>query len=120
MKSLFLRHRKTARSSSKAVSAIAKAGCVALLVTGAGLAAQSPTGKVRRLVLEEQRIEGKIRRPQLVLIKADQRPDFGSIVVHSVGGDKDIAKAVSQSVIEKSPYRDAFRFAGKKIANFVP
>lgn len=93
------------------------AGMILLLV---GVLSASPTGKIRRLVLEEQRIEGKIRRPQLVLIKADERPKFGSIVVHSVGGDEDITKAVSQSVIEKSPYRDAFRFAGKSITNFVP
>ncbi len=91
-----------------------------MVLVMAGALCAAPTGKIRRLVLEEQRIEGKIRRPQLVLIKADQRPTFGPIVVHSVGGDEDITKAVSQSVIEKSPYQDAFRFAGKKIADFVP
>lgn len=90
---------------------------VLALITGACAA---PTSPVRRLVLDEQRIEGKIRRPQLVLIKADERPSFGPIVVHSVGSDENITRAVSQSVIEKSPYDGAFRFVDKRIVNFRP
>ena len=34
------------------------------------------TSGIKQMVFEEQKIEGKIRRPQLVLIKADQRPEF--------------------------------------------
>jgi hypothetical protein len=94
---------------------------VAVVVgVAASVALGAATTPIRRLVLEEQRIEGKVRRPQLVLIKADERPSFGPIVVHSVGSDENITKAVRQSVIEASPYTNAFRFADKKIVNYVP
>jgi hypothetical protein len=75
---------------------------------------------VRKLVIEEQRIEGKIRRPQLVLIKADQRPRFGAIVVQSAQTEDDVTRAVDPAVIEKCPYDEPFRFAGKRIVNIVP
>jgi hypothetical protein len=86
----------------------------------AAVAGQASADKVQTLILEEQRIEGKIRRPQMVLIKADQRPDFEPIVVHSVGVDADIAKAVTPSVLEKSPYKGAFSFQNRKITNYSP
>jgi hypothetical protein len=75
---------------------------------------------IQKIVFEEQRIEGKIRRPQLVLIKAEQRPTFQPMVMQSFGRSTNIVDGVSQQLIEKSPYQKAFRFAGKKIANYSP
>ena len=49
--------------------------CSLLLFSGL-VTVCAAAGAVKTLVLEEQRVEGKIRRPQLVLIKADSRPHF--------------------------------------------
>jgi hypothetical protein len=96
----------------RSVSAIL--GIVALAVVS------SPAAPTRKLVLEEQRIEGKIRRPQLVLIKADQRPRFDAIVVQSAQSEESVARAVDQSVIEKDPNDAPFRFFDKRIIGIVP
>jgi len=42
----------------------------------AGKADPKAKSDIQKIIFEEQKIEGKIRRPQLVLIKADQRPTF--------------------------------------------
>ncbi|MBD3322618.1 MAG: hypothetical protein GF350_16070 [Chitinivibrionales bacterium] len=76
--------------------------------------------EIKQLIFEEQRIEGKIRRPQLVLIKADQRPGFGPMVIQSVGKNANVADFIDESVIEHSPYDGAFKFSGEKISNYVP
>jgi hypothetical protein len=73
-----------------------------------------------KFVLEDVRIEGKIRRPQLVLIKADQRPAFEPMSMQSFGKNADIVGSVDQTVIENSPYKQAFKFEGRAIANCVP
>jgi hypothetical protein len=75
---------------------------------------------VKQIIFEEQKIEGKIRRPQLVLIKADQRPDFNPMVMQTIGKTKNIASFVDQSILEKTPYNGVFQFDGTKIINFVP
>jgi hypothetical protein len=74
----------------------------------------------RKIIFEEQKIEGKIRRPQLVLIKADQRPDFKPMVMQSLEGNTNIAEFVNPSVIESSPYDGAFKLDGTRITNYVP
>jgi hypothetical protein len=75
---------------------------------------------VKQIIFEEQKIEGKIRRPQLVLIKADQRPEFSPMVMQTMGKNKNIASFVDQTILEKTPYSGAFQFEGTKIGNFVP
>ena len=75
---------------------------------------------VKQLIFGEQKIEGKIRRPQLVLIKADQRPDFSPMVMQSMGKTKNIAALVDQSLVEDASYKDAFRFEGTTIVNIQP
>ena len=72
------------------------------------------------MIFEERRIEGKIRRPQLVLIKAEQRPEFDPMVLQSLGRTGDIAGAVDKSILEASPYDGAFQFRGTRIDNYVP
>jgi hypothetical protein len=83
-------------------------------------AAVNQKGAVRQIVFEEQKIEGKIRRPQLVLIKADQRPEFGSMVMQSMGKTKNIAMLVDEKLIEEAYHKDAFQFKGTKIINISP
>ncbi|MBN2036464.1 MAG: hypothetical protein JW768_06950 [Chitinispirillaceae bacterium] len=75
---------------------------------------------MKQLVFEEQRIEGKIRRPQLVLIKADQRPEFNPMVMQSLGKTRNIAGLIDQSLLEETQYEGAFKFDGTKIVNIVP
>jgi hypothetical protein len=72
----------------------------------------------QRIVFEEQQIEGKIRRPQLVLIKADQRPEFPPMVIQGLSKQGGIASFVSEEVIESSPYDGAFELDGDKVSNY--
>jgi hypothetical protein len=75
---------------------------------------------VKQLIFEEQKIEGKIRRPQLVLIKADQRPEFNPMVMQSMGKSKNIATLVDQALLEENQYLGAFKFEGTRIVNIKP
>jgi hypothetical protein len=74
---------------------------------------------IKQIIFEEQKIEGKIRRPQMVLIKADQRPALSSMVLASLGRNDNIAEFVDQAVIEKTPNQEAFQFEGTRISNYV-
>jgi hypothetical protein len=75
---------------------------------------------VQRIIFEEQKIEGKIRRPQLVLIKADQRPNFPPMLMQSVGKNENVASFVDPAVIECTTYQNAFQFQGTAIINYAP
>ena len=88
-------------------------------VTPAAAAGKTKTG-VQKIIFEEQKIEGKIRRPQLVLIKADQRPAFSPMVMQSYGKTENIAEFVDQSTLENLPNQNAFQFEGLRISNLVP
>lgn len=74
---------------------------------------------VKRIIFGEQKIEGKIRRPQLVLIKADQRPEFPPMVNQPLGKTRNIAALVDPSLIE-APQKGAFQFQGTRIINPAP
>jgi hypothetical protein len=123
---LWAYHMRTAHFKMDILATCMVWGIIAILsgrINTAYAAAPAPVAPpkdVRRLVIEEQKIEGKIRRPQLVLIKADQRPDFEPMMMQSFGKKADIVKSVTQSVIEASPYDGAFQFQDKKISNYVP
>jgi hypothetical protein len=79
------------------------------------------TGKeVKKLIFDERRIEGKIRRPQLVLIKAEQRPEFEPMVLQSLGKTGNIVGSVEKKILEQSPYDGAFQFRDKNITNYTP
>jgi hypothetical protein len=84
------------------------------------LAAAESVKEIKKMVFDERRIEGKIRRPQLVLIKAEQRPEFEPMILQSLGKTANIAGAVDKSILEKSPYDGAFRFRDSQIENYVP
>lgn len=91
----------------------------AMFVSGNSKAANDTTG-IKQMIFEEQKIEGKIRHPQLVLIKADQRPDFSPMVLQSLGKSGNIAGQVRDEVIENSPYKGAFQLDGSRIINYLP
>ncbi len=76
--------------------------------------------KVQRIVFEEFQIKGKIRRPQLVLIKAEQRPKFTPMVMKSMDSEVNVSEFARDPAIEKSPYSGAFMFDGSKITNYEP
>jgi hypothetical protein len=76
--------------------------------------------KVIKMIFEERRIEGKIRRPQLVLIKAEQRPDFEPMVIQSLGKTGSITGSIDESILDRSPYEDAFKIRNGRIENYVP
>ncbi|MCU0609844.1 MAG: hypothetical protein MUF22_08785 [Chitinispirillaceae bacterium] len=98
-----------------------RAGFFALLYCVAVSASQdTAAANVKRIVFQEQKIEGKIRRPQLVLIKADERPQFGSMSMQSIGKSANVVLLVDPDVIEKTPYGRAFRFEKTKIIDIVP
>jgi hypothetical protein len=74
---------------------------------------------MKRIIFGEQKIEGKIRRPQLVLIKADQRPEFPPMATQPLGKTRNIAALVDPSLIE-APQKAAFQFQGTRIINPAP
>ena len=71
-------------------------------------------------VFEEMQIEGKIRRPQLILIKAEQRPKFSSMVMQSLDSEMNVNEFARDPVLDKSPYNGAFSFDGEEITNYKP
>ena len=103
-----------------------KEGIIAGVLTGIFLtgpqfsAFTAENNDVTKMIFEERRIEGKIRRPQLVLIKAEQRPEFDPMILQSLGKTGDIAGAVDKSILETSPYDGAFQFRGTRIDNYIP
>lgn len=92
-----------------------------LMMIAASVASAAPSqGPVRKLVLDEQRIEGKIRRPQMVLIKADQRPAFDPVVATSANTEQSITRGVSDAVVEACAYRGPFSFVNKRVVYSAP
>jgi hypothetical protein len=75
---------------------------------------------VQKIIFEEQKIEGKIRRPQMVLIKADQRPSFPPMIMQSAGKNDNVASSIDPSILESTAYKGAFQFQGTAITNYVP
>ncbi len=75
---------------------------------------------VQKIIFEEQKIEGKIRRPQMVLIKADQRPTFTPMLMQSAGKTDNITATINPAVIENAIYQGAFQFNGTQIINYLP
>ena len=71
----------------------------------------------KKFVFEERQIEGKIRRPQLVLITADQRPRYGPmlmIAAQPVPGDH------AEPEIGADAYAGPFRFDENGVKGLLP
>jgi hypothetical protein len=114
------------RVSTQEVSLVHEAVAVCILflliIVKGPLAASEETSQqnVKKLVFEERRIEGKIRRPQLVLIKAEQRPEFDPMIIQSLGKAGNITGAVNEEILDRSPYEGAFRYRNERIDNYIP
>jgi hypothetical protein len=89
------------------------------VLSAAGLS-HAAQNDISRLILDEQRIEGKIRRPQLVLIKAETRPSFGPILMEASAQDGNIVRSANDALIEQTPHDGPFRFSGADISNYKP
>jgi len=82
--------------------------------------AVAPKSNVKQIVFEEQKIEGKIRRPQLVLIKADQRPEFTPMIMQAVGKTKAISGLIDEDLINSNTSSRPFTFEGTKVQYTSP
>jgi hypothetical protein len=83
-----------------------------------GVSVHGQDNSVKKIIFEEKKIEGKIRRPQLVLIKADQRPTFSPMVLQGLGSGTNILQSVKNDLITDSPYKGAFQFNDIEISNY--
>lgn len=94
---------------------------IILAFTAQNLFSQTDNSKtVQKMVFEEKRIEGKIRRPQLVLIQADQRPNFEPMILQSIGSSASIVQSVDRSIVDSIPNKQPFKFDGTRIINIIP
>ncbi len=75
---------------------------------------------IKKIIFEEQRIEGKIRRPQLVLIKAEQRPVLSPMVLKSLSKNADISSITNDDIIQDSPCKGPFRVENGRLTNIEP
>jgi hypothetical protein len=96
---------------------VAAAVVQALAGEGAPAEKKSKPGTIRQLVFSEQLIKGKVRRPQLVLIKAEQRPSFPPMALQAIGGQTDV---VSEEIARFCPYSKPFELEGTNVVNCVP
>lgn len=85
-----------------------------------GVTAVYSAKPVKQLVFEESMIEGKIRRPQLVLIKAETRPQFEPMVMKSVDKGMNVEEYTSGESVEGSEYKGPFQMSNYKITNYKP
>lgn len=83
-----------------------------------GATSQLSAQPVKKLVFEEKMIEGKIRRPQLVLIKADTRPEFEPMVMKSVEKGMNVEEYTSGESVEGSHFTAPFEMENYKITNY--
>jgi hypothetical protein len=93
------------------------------LCSAAGTNQQGTAGAkstVQQIIFSEQKIEGKIRRPQLVLIKADQRPHFSTMVMQMLNKSSNAAELVDPGALDMIPNFNAFQFEGTKIVGLKP
>ncbi len=92
--------------------------CV-VFIYGIAAPACAKQDQMKRLIFEQQQIRGKIRRPQLVLIKSDPRPSFSSML-GSKGPSAIRTLSVGNDLIEHSPYDGPFEFRNNEIRNISP
>jgi hypothetical protein len=86
----------------------------------AGTTITNAKGTVQQIIFTEQKIEGKIRRPQLVLIQADQRPHFSPMVMQMFNKSTNAAELVDPGALDMIPNHEAFQFEGTKIVGMKP
>jgi hypothetical protein len=74
--------------------------------------------KPKSMVFEEAKIEGKLRRPQLVLIKADQRPSFEPMAMQSLGSPENTMTTIDMTLFDRSAYTAPFKMADGKTIDY--
>lgn len=67
------------------------------------------TSKGRQLVFKETVIEGKIKRPQVVLISADQRPEFKPMAINSFDDTTSLIDKVNRKIFEQNCFENAMK-----------
>ena len=73
---------------------------------------------MKKFVFEERTIEGKIRRPQLVMIRAEQRPEFSLMIMKGPDKGINLDLFTTGDIVEGSPYKKPFEVKDKKITNY--
>jgi hypothetical protein len=58
--------------------------------------------------LEEFTIEGKLKKPQMVLISADERPRFQPMAINTYTSKEDLLSTVDRRIFEYELYQNAF------------
>ena len=66
-------------------------------------------GQKKEIVLGEFRIEGKLKRPQVVLIAAEKRPKFKPMAINQIYVKGDILALINKDVFEGKAYEKAFK-----------
>ncbi len=69
---------------------------------------------IKEVVFEETVIEGKIKKPQVVLISADQRPDFGSMAFSINRSGNRIIGPETEEVLESPLFKGPFGVGNRK------
>ncbi len=83
-----------------------------LLLGSISLFAESK--KIRELIFEEQQIEGKIKRPQVIMIAADTRPKFKPMMMNIATSEGDITASINPEVFEFKSNKSYFRIENIK------
>ncbi len=63
---------------------------------------------MERIIIEEQRFESKLKKPQLTLISGSRRPQFSPIALTRRESGNSIDEMVSKEVFEHKMFEDAF------------
>ena len=93
------------------------AAVTALLTT---LLSSLHAAQVKQIVFEERAIEGKIRKPQLIMIKAEQRPEFGPIVMKSIDKEINLAEYTESPSVENALNALPFRIRDFRVVDIQP
>jgi len=93
---------------------------VILILAGLGLAgtlfaaadkADKPAAKAPPkavLTLDEFTIEGKLQKPQIVLISAEERPRFQPMAINKFSRQEDFLANIDKNIFEYEAYQKAF------------
>jgi len=65
--------------------------------------------KSKQLVFEEQLIEGKLKKPQVVLISSQSRPRFTPMAINTESPEKDLLLNTDRRIFENYQYQKPSR-----------
>ncbi len=67
----------------------------------------------KELIFKETIIEGKIKRPQVVLISANSRPVFGPMAINSYEDSTELINTISSEIFEQRQFESAIKLEFK-------